>query len=239
MPTKAITKKGPALSREQASHIPTTIKNPERVAHRRTELIEVATKMFLERGFHNTSIRDIVRACSFNVASLYMYVSSKEDILYLVAQDLMNNIRQRLEETVLDPKSPERSLEIGFASYCQIVSRFRRPIRLLYREVGFLPSEPRSNVIATVSSVITYFENIVAQGIKTGVFRDVPPRLAGLDVMYIAHLIALHTREVRAIGDLDAYVSYQLDSIFAGLLKKPERRIRRNGKAKAARRNGG
>jgi AcrR family transcriptional regulator len=238
MPTKAITRKGPALSREQASHIPTTIKNPERVAHRRTELIEVATKMFLERGFHNTSIRDIVRACSFNVASLYMYVASKEDILYLVAQDLMNNIKQRLEETVLDPKSPERSLEIGFASYCQIVSRFRRPIRLLYREVGFLPSEPRSNVIATVSGVITYFENIVTQGIKTGVFRDVPPRLAGLDVMYIAHLIALHTREVRAIGDLDAYVSYQLDSIFAGLLAKPERRIRGNGKTKSAKKNG-
>ena len=100
--------------------------------------------MFLERGFHNTSIRDIVRACTFNVASLYMYVSSKEDILYLVAQDLMNNIAQRLSETVLDPYSPERSLEIGFASYCQIVNRFRRPIRLLYREVGFLPSEPRA-----------------------------------------------------------------------------------------------
>jgi len=224
MPAKAATRKLPSVNRGQHSHIPTTIKNPERVAHRRTELIEVATKMFLERGFHNTSIRDIVRACSFNVASLYMYVSSKEDILYLVAQDLMNNIAQRLSETVLDPDSPERSLEIGFASYCQIVSRFRRPIRLLYREVGFLPPEPRANVIATVSSVITYFENIVAKGITAGVFRKVPARLAGLDVMFIAHMIALHTREVRAVGDLDAYINYQLDSIFAGLLVAPEKR---------------
>ena len=52
--------------------------------------------------------------------------------------------------------------------------------------------------------------------------------------MYIAHLIALHTREVRAIGDLDAYISYQLDSIFAGLLAKPERRIRGNRKTRSA-----
>ena len=94
MPAKAVTRKLHTLSPGRVSNIPTTIKNPERVAHRRTELIDVATKMFLERGFHNTSIRDIVRACSFNVASLYMYVSSKEDILYLVAQDLMNNIAQ-------------------------------------------------------------------------------------------------------------------------------------------------
>jgi len=226
MPAKAAIKKAPALARGHASHIPTTIKNPERVAHRRAELIDVATKMFLERGFHNTSIRDIVRACSFNVASLYMYVSSKEDILYLVAQDLMNNIAQRLSETELDPDSPERSLEIGFTSYCQIVNRFRRPIRLLYREVGFLPSEPRANVIATVSSVISYFETIIAKGIEAGVFRRVSARLAGLDVMFIAHMIALHTREVRALGDLDAYINYQLDSIFAGLLAKPNKRAR-------------
>lgn len=221
-----MTKRAATLGRERAS-VPTTIKNPQRVAHRRTELIEAATKMFLERGFHNTSIRDIVRGCSFNVASLYMYVSSKEDILYLVAQDLMNNIAQRLSETKLDPVSPERSLKIGFVNYCQIVNRFRRPIRLLYREVGFLPLGPRDNVIATVSNVISYFENIVSQGIKAGVFRDVSPRLAGLNVMYIAHLIALHTREVRAIGDLDACINYQLDSIFAGLLKRPEKRVRR------------
>lgn len=234
MPAKAVTRKLHTLSPGPISKIPTTIKNPERVAHRRTELIDVATKMFLERGFHNTSIRDIVRACSFNVASLYMYVSSKEDILYLVAQDLMNNIAQKLSEAELDPDSPERSLEIGFARYCQIVSKYRRPIRLLYREVGFLPPEPRSNVVATVSSVISYFENIVASGIKSGAFRKVPARLAGLDVMFIAHMIALHTREVRAMGDLDDYINFQLDSIFAGLLVAPEKRRLGSGVRKQA-----
>ena len=130
-----------SLRADQTANIPTTIKNPERVAHRRTELIEVATKLFLERGFHNTSIRDIVRACSFNIASLYMYVSSKEDILYLVAQDLMNNIARELGETALTPGSAREALEHGFSSYCRISDRLRRPIRLLYREVAFLPEE--------------------------------------------------------------------------------------------------
>ena len=225
MPVKAVSRnKSQTMGRGPFSTIPTTIKNPERVAHRRTELIDVATKMFLERGFHNTSIRDIVRACSFNVASLYMYVSSKEDILYLVAQDLMNNIARKLSDTKLNSSSSKRSLEIGFASYCQIVNQFRRPIRLLYREVGFLPLKSRANVVATVSSVINYFENIVAKGIKAGEFRNVPAQLAGLDVMFIAHMIALHTREVRSMGNLSDYIDYQLNSIFAGLLVTPGRR---------------
>jgi AcrR family transcriptional regulator len=155
------TRKPKSARVSEISNIPTTIKNPERVAYRRNELVEVATKLFLERGFHGTSIRDIVRVCSFNVASLYMYVSSKEDILFLVAQDLMNDISVKLSETILDPDSPVRSLEIGFASYCRIVNRHRRQVRLLYREVGFLPPDLRSNVVATVSGVVTFFEKIV------------------------------------------------------------------------------
>jgi AcrR family transcriptional regulator len=216
--TATATRRSRSARVSELSSIPTTIKNPERVAYRRTELVDVATKLFLESGFHGTSIRDIVRACSFNVASLYMYVSSKEDILFLVAQDLMNDISLKLSETILDPESPVRSLEIGFASYCRIVNRHRRQVRLLYREVGFLPPELRSKVLATVSGVVTFFEKIVERGVEGGVFRDVPVRLAALDMMMVAHMLALHTREVMSFTDLDGYIKFQLDSIFAGLL---------------------
>jgi AcrR family transcriptional regulator len=224
--SRAATQRKNSLRADQTANIPTTIKNPARVADRRTELIEVATKLFLERGFHNTSIRDIVRACSFNVASLYMYVSSKEDILYLVAQDLMNNIASELIATTPVADSPRRSLENGFASYCRIVDRLRRPIRLLYREVAFLPSELRPNVLGTVSDVVSYFEGIVRNGIEAGVFRNAFPRLAALDIMLIAHMIALHTREVREITDLDGYIKFQLGTILSGLLVTSTKRVR-------------
>lgn len=88
---------------------------------RRAELIKVATQLFLENGFHNTSIREIVRAFSFNLASFYMYVSSKEDIFFLVAQGLMTNIAEELSKTKLSSSSPRKSLELGFQNYCYIV----------------------------------------------------------------------------------------------------------------------
>lgn len=221
MPAKVKPRPINNLRTDHTSSIPTTIKNPVRVAHRRTELIEVATKLFLEHGFHNTSIRDIVRACSFNIASLYMYVSSKEDILYLVAQDLMNNIARELGETPLIKGSARESLEHGFSSYCRIADRLRRPIRLLYREVAFLPEEPRRNVLGTVADVVSFFERIVEQGIATGEFRNVNPRMTALDIMVKCHTIALHTREVRELTTLNQYIEYQLKMLFAGLIAEP------------------
>lgn len=217
MPVKVKLRPMNNLRADQTANIPTTIKNPERVAHRRTELIEVATKLFLERGFHNTSIRDIVRACSFNIASLYMYVSSKEDILYLVAQDLMNNIARELGETALTQGSAREALEHGFSNYCRISDRLRRPIRLLYREVAFLPEKRRADVLGTVADVVSFFERIVRQGIETGEFRNVNPRMAALDIVVLCHTIALHTREVRELTNLNQYIAYQLEMLLAGL----------------------
>jgi AcrR family transcriptional regulator len=226
MPRKTTKRKISSLSADQIANIPTTIKNAERVAHRRTELIDVATKLFLERGFYNTSIRDIVRACSFNIASLYMYVSSKEDILYLVAQDLMNNIARELSETVLVPNSPKKSLEAAFGSYCRIADRLRRPIRLLYREVSSLPPELRSNVLGTVANVVSFFERIVEQGIASGEFHKVQARLAALDIVFFAHMIALHTSEIREIFELEHYIDFQLQLILSMLLASPRKGVR-------------
>ena len=60
-------------------------------------------------------------------------------------------------------------------------------------------------------------------------FRNIRPRLAALDIMMVAHMIALHTREVREITDLDDYIKLQTQMILAGLLAEP------NGAGKAPR----
>lgn len=87
-----------------------------------------------------------------------------------------------------------------------------------------MPPDTRTNVIGTVSSVIDYFETIIRNGIESGAFRPVSARLAALDIMTVAHMIALHTREVRTLGDLDFYVRNQLKIIFAGLLATSRKR---------------
>src|SRR5258708_8894707 len=87
--------------------IPTTVKDQELVAQRRGEIVDVATGLFLERGFHNTSIRDIARACPFNLPSLYMYVTSKQDILFLVAQQLLEEKAKAMPEAEIHDDDPE------------------------------------------------------------------------------------------------------------------------------------
>ncbi len=206
--------------------VPTTIKDQELVAQRRGEIIDVATRLFLERGFHKTSIRDIARACPFNLASLYMYVSSKEDILFLVAQQLMDEKAKAMAAVEISADDPVGSFRKALAAYCRIVHRYRPHIRLLYRELDVLSPPRREIVMASLSTVTDVFEAIVIEGRKRGIFSDLEPKLVALNALFMCHLWSLHARALRGITqNIDGFFERQSTMLLDGLLKRKETKV--------------
>jgi TetR/AcrR family transcriptional regulator, cholesterol catabolism regulator len=201
--------------------IPTTIKDQGLVAQRRSEIVDVATRLFLERGFHKTSIRDIARACPFNLASLYMYVTSKEDILFLVAQQLIEEKAKAMAAVETTKDDPAASFRTALKSYCRIVQRYRPHIRLLYRELDVLAPPRREAVMASLSTVTSVFEQIVRNGIEQGAFANVDAKLVALDALFLCHLWSMHTRALRSItSDIDEFFEKQSDIILEGLRRR-------------------
>jgi TetR/AcrR family transcriptional regulator, cholesterol catabolism regulator len=204
-----------------AKKIPTTIKDQDLLAQRRGEIVDVATRLFLERGFHKTSIRDIARACPFNLASLYMYVSSKEDILFLVAQQLIDEKAKAMAAVEILPDDPAGSFRTALKSYCRIVHRYRPHIRLLYRELDVLSPPRREIVMASLSTVTDVFEQIIRSGIARGIFGNVDPKLAALNALFLCHLWSLHARALRNITqNIDEFFDMQSNMMLKGLLKQ-------------------
>ena len=216
--------------------VPTTIKDQELVAQRRGEIIDVATRLFLERGFHKTSIRDIARACPFNLASLYMYVSSKEDILFLVAQQLMDEKAKAMATVEISTGDPGGSFRKALAAYCHIVHRYRPHIRLLYRELDVLSPPRREIVMASLSTVTDVFEAIVVEGQKRGIFSDLEPKLVALNALFMCHLWSLHARALRGITQkIDEFFEMQSAILLDGLLKVGEAKVAKPKRRQAAR----
>ena len=74
--------------------VATQVKNPELVAQRRRQIVEAAVPLFVENGFHKTTTRQIAKAAKVSVGSMYEYVASKEDILYLVCLSIHDQVEQ-------------------------------------------------------------------------------------------------------------------------------------------------
>jgi len=61
-------------------------------------ICRVATRLFVEKGFEKTSIRDIAEAGNMNSSGLYYYFDDKEAILYTILIEIMEESLKRMRE---------------------------------------------------------------------------------------------------------------------------------------------
>ena len=63
------------------------------------EIIEAAKKVFLKKGFHNTTMEDIVAATSLSKGGVYQYFKSTKAIMFAIMQE-GNYFRYRRNEEI-------------------------------------------------------------------------------------------------------------------------------------------
>ena len=78
------------------------------------QILKSSAKIFAEKGFHRTSIRDIARATGMSLAGLYYYFRTKEELLFLIQEQCFLTLLQRWEKTA-DPKTDVRARIGAFA----------------------------------------------------------------------------------------------------------------------------
>ena len=79
-------------------------------AARRAQIIEAAIDCFLERGYTNTSMSDIIKASGLSSGSIYSHFSGKEDILITAINERLDNVKE-LYETLPEGAGPQDILE--------------------------------------------------------------------------------------------------------------------------------
>ena len=80
--------------------IKTATKDASLIRDRREQLIRAAIKVFGEKGFHQTTVRDIGRAARLTQGTIYNYVRSKEDILFLVCDRVVTEYQDSVRRAL-------------------------------------------------------------------------------------------------------------------------------------------
>ncbi|MDP6561105.1 MAG: helix-turn-helix domain-containing protein, partial [Candidatus Binatia bacterium] len=63
------------------------------------KILKASAKIFAERGYHRTSIRDIARVTGMSLAGLYYYFRTKEELLFLIQEQCLLTLMRRWEKT--------------------------------------------------------------------------------------------------------------------------------------------
>ena len=126
-----------------------SIKNKELIRKKERLIALAATSKFIEKGFHKTSVREIAKEAGLTIGNLYDYVTSKDDILYLVYKEFFTVWSGNLlkDPNILTISDPKKQLCAAIESMLNVVSKTRDLVILAYRETKYLRRDHLKEVV--------------------------------------------------------------------------------------------
>ncbi len=167
--------------------IPTQIKNPDLVEQRRRQIADTAVKLFIEKGFHKTTTRQIANAAGVSIGSLYEYIASKEDILYLVCDSIHQQVEQGVTDAMKGVQEGRNTLAAVIREYFMVCNRMNDFILLIYQETQSLPPQWRKKVLENELRITGLFVEVLARLMESGEI----PNLNEHSIELIAHNISV------------------------------------------------
>ena len=82
-------------------------KNAKLIEDKHERIVAGTSKVLFKKGFHPTTTRELAEACEMSMGQFYHYVSSKDDVLYLLHKHMIKLWREYLKtlkvESIGDP----------------------------------------------------------------------------------------------------------------------------------------
>jgi AcrR family transcriptional regulator len=203
--------------------LPAGSADPELTDLRRRQIVEGASKVLFEHGFHGVSIRDIASACGMSMGQLYHYISSKDDILFLMHVYSQELWHKHLVGAGFDHiADPVAKLEYGLRITMMYLSENRDLYQFLYTESKYLDDERLREVLdLDDQNVVGFYRHLLFE-IPGFAARDNSDIAANL-VAFVCVFLSLRgwNLHIQTEADVDAAVDYLVEFLFRGLGIQP------------------
>ena len=143
----------------------------------RDQVLRTAADLFRERGYRATTLDDIVARLGMSKASLYTYFHAKEEMLAAISRQTIAAFTRELSLVLRSDLAPEDKLRRVVRDHVRFVIANRSFLTVFFSEEANLPPRLARALAAQKDRYDKGVESIVVEGVRRGVFRDVPPRL--------------------------------------------------------------
>jgi AcrR family transcriptional regulator len=192
-------------------------KDPDLVRERRGVLIAAAVKVFKEKGFHESTVRDIGRVAGMTQGSIYNYVESKDDILYLVCDRIVSEYLEQTRKALEISADPERRVRSAIRAVCEVMHEHQEEILLIYQDSHLLDGKSRRVILARVEEFVAMFEGILRDAAKdlNVTLRD--PHFSANVLTFLPTMIALRRWSLKNRVSHQDLVDQLVDFLYRGL----------------------
>jgi AcrR family transcriptional regulator len=194
-------------------------------SHEKLQEIErVSARLFAHNGYHRTTMRDIARALEMNQASLYHYFPGKEDILFKLMNDAMDDAMTVLEEICAEKRRPEEKLRAVLQFYTRHYAGDQERLILLVHEGAALPEGKRRILVEKERRYVQLFKALFQELADRNRMKAVPPSVATFAFFGMVHYTIKWYRKDGPMAPDELAQSFA-EILLRGILQAPERQV--------------
>lgn len=186
---------------------------------RRRDILDEAARLFSEKGYWGTSMRDLAEASGMRPATLYSHISGKESLLFEILDEVVQKFTAGAAGIVAGPEPPDEKLRSFCRFHMRVVADHLEAATVHFHEYRYLPPEQLRELIGRRDAYEAGVRSIVEEGIRLGVFEAVDVPVAAVCVLSLLnYAYQWYSPEGRlspeALGDL--FAGLLLDGLLAG-----------------------
>lgn len=178
-----------------------------------------AARHFYNSGYAATDLRRIAAAVGMHVASLYNYISGKEELLFLIMKDGMTEIRSGLDTALAGSADPVERLRAAIEAHIVHHARRQYLAWTSHVEVRSLKGARLREIQRLRSDYERRWLDLLEEGRETGAFDFDDPNLTMYGILAIGQSVSrwYSPRGRRSAEDIAALMA---DQVLTGVVRR-------------------
>jgi AcrR family transcriptional regulator len=156
----------------------------------RDDVVRAAGRLFADRGYHGTSMRDLGKELGLLGSSLYSHVSSKQDLLVEVVAEGARLFEESAERALAVAGKASDRLDALIAGHVDVVIENIDVARTFLNEARVLDAAHRSRIVDARDHYEEAFRGVIRDGKRDGSFSaDADPKTASIVILSILNAV--------------------------------------------------
>lgn len=151
------------------------------------QIKDTVARLFAEKGYHGTSMRDVGNEIGMSKSSMYNYFKSKEDILFHLMNDAMDEALETLQAICRADHSPDEKLNAVLDFYARYYAGDQDRLTLLVNELPSLSDDHQKIVKKKDRDYVKLIRSILDELTEAGRMKSIHPTVATFAFFGMVH----------------------------------------------------
>ncbi len=194
-------------------------RNRQPTSARRAQIIEIAARVFQEKGYKAASLEDVAVELNISRPAIYHHVQSKEEILCEIHEQALTFLSNDLLRIAKEELTPEEKLHRIIIHLIRTAIEKREKVTIFFQESAQLPDKYSRRVKRKRAEYEKVIMDVIQEGIDSGVFRNVDAMMGTYAILGMCNWVYQwhNPNEHRSWSEIGTYFT---DLICNGYLAK-------------------